>query len=1158
MAKGFNILLFLFALVLGLVVFLSPADTLATHINICAGVVYENANCSGDFSPFLVPFCSDLSSGCQADGRTYLTCHETNICSHCTPSTFCRNGDVWQRDNLCSETLVEECTYGCAEGSCLPQPVCTSDAWSCGDWDPASPPCHDPSIQTRTCTLVDTTCSDPDAVKPSESQTCPVAPSPPPPPPVPPPPPPPPPSATINSPAAESWQNANFSVTYDTSNAIACEIEIKNGASGTWSNKGTISCGSGQSKSVQVPAWCSAEGVNECRVRVRADAAQDERFFSIDLTAPKVTDFKVNRTAKPPGVVLASSTPITITWTATDTGGSGIDHTEVWRAPDVGGAPGSWDSINLNAISGFVNDPGDGTWWYGIHVVDKAGNCITEAGGHCGGVTSDTLDPRTNRGPIKVILDTSSPDTIIDSTPPALSNSNSAPFTYHSTEAGSTFACSLDGAAFTSCASAGKTYSGLAQGSHTFQVGATDIAGNTDATPASFTWLIDLTAPTVTDFKVNEIAKPGVVLASSAPITITWTATDTGGSTTDHIELWRARDAEGWGQVGANMAPATTSTSDTPPADGAWWYGIHVVDKAGNCITEAGGHCGGVTSDTLDPRTNRGPIKVILDRTPPVVSFDFPAAGSWQNANFTVQYDATDTPIQIQTCTLSTKDGGEDWVQRQNGISVCGSDQQKTIDIAWCFTQGVDACGVRISASDPVNTTTAERFFSIDLTAPTITSFTASDGATTVDHTTDPLITTSGSITLAWTASDNTGGSGIQHYEVWQSPDGAVGWTQVGLIGATNFTHSPELGQDWWYGIHAIDNANSLGTDNNCITEAGVHCGGVTSDTQDPRTLFGPIRVVMNKPPIVNAGLDQTLDFGLPSVSATLSGTVTDDGFPAPYTVAWSLVAGDASKVNITSPTSAATNVIFTASGDYAFKLEADDTSAIGSDTIAIKILNNTPIVSISPPALSVDFGFLPVTLQGAVSDDGLPNPNPPNPTGNLSLTWKKISGPGNVSFSNPSGANTDINLSQAGDYVLQLEAFDGEKTGAGKVAIEYGAPSRYGLLPCGVIIDDPATPWDETENCELKHFFLLLKNVIDFTLWKLVPLIIVLLVVATGAIFFFQFGGPAAMAKVRAIWSAVGKGALILLFSWLFLNFLLGVLGFDVNIFGRWYEISS
>jgi Bacterial Ig domain len=97
------------------------------------------------------------------------------------------------------------------------------------------------------------------------------------------------------------------------------------------------------------------------------------------------------------------------------------------------------------------------------------------------------------------------PDTTIDSGPANPTNSNSPTFTFHG-GVGSVFQCSLDGSAFTSCTSP-KSYSGLADGSHTFQVRAIDAAGNTDPTPASFTWIID-TVPPPTPFIATSQANP--------------------------------------------------------------------------------------------------------------------------------------------------------------------------------------------------------------------------------------------------------------------------------------------------------------------------------------------------------------------------------------------------------------------------------------------------------------------------------------------------------------------------------------------------------------------------------------------------------------------------------------------------------------------------
>jgi hypothetical protein len=52
-----------------------------------------------------------------------------------------------------------------------------------------------------------------------------------------------------------------------------------------------------------------------------------------------------------------------------------------------------------------------------------------------------------------------------------------------------TFECSLDGAGFTACSSPA-SYGGLAVAAHHFEVRARDLAGNRDATPASWDWTV--------------------------------------------------------------------------------------------------------------------------------------------------------------------------------------------------------------------------------------------------------------------------------------------------------------------------------------------------------------------------------------------------------------------------------------------------------------------------------------------------------------------------------------------------------------------------------------------------------------------------------------------------------------------------------------------
>ena len=106
--------------------------------------------------------------------------------------------------------------------------------------------------------------------------------------------------------------------------------------------------------------------------------------------------------------------------------------------------------------------------------------------------------------------------------------------------------------------------------------------------------------------------------------------------------------------------------------------------------------------------------------------------------------------------------------------------------------------------------------------------------------------------------------------------------------------------------------------------------------------------------------------------------------------------------------------------------------------------VNRTPIVQLiapgtdaliadATPSFTARLGS-PLVLNGEVQDDGLPR------DGKLVMTWKKIAGPGNVTFSSTDTAATRATFSAPGEYELELTGNDGEKSGALKVRVSVSA----------------------------------------------------------------------------------------------------------------------
>jgi hypothetical protein len=86
-------------------------------------------------------------------------------------------------------------------------------------------------------------------------------------------------------------------------------------------------------------------------------------------------------------------------------------------------------------------------------------------------------------------IDTKAPETSIGSHPKPKTKGRRGTFTFSSSEAGSSFACSYDGKPSAPCGSSFTTPK-LKPGKHRFDVLATDSAGNRDQSPASFPWKV--------------------------------------------------------------------------------------------------------------------------------------------------------------------------------------------------------------------------------------------------------------------------------------------------------------------------------------------------------------------------------------------------------------------------------------------------------------------------------------------------------------------------------------------------------------------------------------------------------------------------------------------------------------------------------------------
>ena len=280
-------------------------------------------------------------------------------------------------------------------------------------------------------------------------------------------------------------------------------------------------------------------------------------------------------------------------------GSANPDVEIAWRpSPDASGYSVSWSAepetpdkaVDLpGSATGTTGHLKPGTGWFNLRTLGKNGRWTSTV----------------HLGPFLILPDTVVPQTSITAGPRKYGTSI-ATFEFESNEKSAMIECSLDRAQFETCASP-KTYTGLARGKHSFRVRAVDGAGNTDPTPATREWDVDIKAPAT---KLVE-------------------APDEFSNGGDRFEFTSSEKHSSFqcklddGDYGACSSPKAYPRLD----DGAHRFRVRAVDRAGNPDPSPASR--NWTVDTNPPET-------AVENGPPHVSHK-------DTATFTVSSEASAT-----------------------------------------------------------------------------------------------------------------------------------------------------------------------------------------------------------------------------------------------------------------------------------------------------------------------------------------------------------------------------------------------------------------------------------------------------------------------------------------------------------------------------------
>ncbi|MCU1461831.1 MAG: putative internalin [Acidimicrobiales bacterium] len=376
-------------------------------------------------------------------------------------------------------------------------------------------------------------------------------------------------------------------------------------------------------------------------------------------------------------------------------------------------------------------------------------------------------------------VDTAAPPTpSFTSTPDLITSATSASFDYTDAEGGVAFSCRLDSAAFASCSSSAIYAGPIAEGSHTFDVKATDGAGNT-STAATFTWTIDATAPSVTITAPSGATGATPVFSGAAGNASgdgTTVAIDVSDSTPSVVRTATVdRTGASW------TYDSSADASFAALSDGTYTATATQCDDGSNCTTSV--------ATTFSVDTSAPPAPSITD-SPATLTHVTSASFSFSDTEAGVTFQCEFDGDTLSACLSPTSYGanGGTVPEGLHTFEVVAVDGAGNVSQAASFSWTVDGTAPTVSLdllANPTNDTTAvfsgvggttigdSAIVVIDIYSGTTPDFTTDvpveqvnaprDGATGAYsvHATPALA--EGDYTARATQSDDAGNNGYSH-----------------------------------------------------------------------------------------------------------------------------------------------------------------------------------------------------------------------------------------------------------------------------------------------------------------------------------------------------------------------------------------------------------